>query len=118
MKSPFSLTAWLTSYNVRHNFTSPLRIRELMADEDRLYHSLISMIQSISEALDEVFDRYTVTEWIEQNIYPTVLELEELQRNAQRLKTPQIWPRRPFAPLVDLQRLGVSLYSNHSATKG
>ncbi|KAK7571166.1 hypothetical protein V9T40_014770 [Parthenolecanium corni] len=110
--------AWLTSYNVRHNFTSPLRIRELMADEDRLYHSLISMIQSISEALDEVFDRYTVTEWIEQNIYPTVLELEELQRNAQRLKTPQIWPRRPFAPLVDLQRLGVSLYSNHSATKG
>lgn len=117
MNSSIFLAGWLTPYNVRHNFTSPLRIQELMADEDRWYHSLISMIQSTSDALDEVFDRYTVTEWIEQNMYPTVLELEELQRTAQRLKAPQVWPRRPFAPLTDLQRLGVPLHSNRTTKR-
>ena len=89
-----------------------------MADEDRYYHSLLSMIPSISEAMGGIFDEYTVAEWIEQNMYPAVLELELLQRTAQRLRAPKTWPRRPFPPLADLQRLGVPLVANHSSAKG
>lgn len=73
------------------------------------------MVQSMNDALDEVFDKYTVAEWIEQNIYPAILKLEELQRAAQNLQNVRTWPRRPLPPLVDLQRIGVTVLTTNTS---
>lgn len=111
----FVSVAWLTDYNVNRNFTSILRIDELMMDESRIYHNLITMIQSVNDALREVFDKYTIAEWIEQKMYPLVQQMEQLQRVTQKLKAIKIWPRRPLVPLNDLQRIGVTVLSNASS---
>lgn len=108
--------AWLTDYNVNRNFTSVLRIDELMIDESRIYHNLITMVQSVNDALREVYDKYTIAEWIEQKMYPLVVQMEHLQKITQRLKTIKIWPRRPLPPLNDLQRIGVTALSNASSS--
>lgn len=102
----------MTAYNVRTNFSSPLRIDELMADHPRLYHSLTTLIHSAKESLNDVFDAYTVAEWIEQKLYPMALQLESIQKDANMLKNIHIWPKRPFAPLRDLERLGVPMPDN------
>lgn len=78
-------------------------------DHQRLYHSVTGLIRSAKEALSDVFDMYTVGEWIEQRIYPMVTQLEQIQREATSLKGVRTWPRRPFPILTDLERLGVSL---------
>lgn len=108
----FPFPAWMTDYNIKRNFTSILRIDELMMDESRIYHNLISMIQSMNDALKEIFDKYTISEWIEQKMYPLVVQMEELQKASQKLKTIKTWPRRPLPPLNDLQRLGVTILGN------
>ncbi|XP_063231562.1 hexosaminidase D [Bacillus rossius redtenbacheri] len=100
---------WMTDYNIRRNFSSPLRVDELMADHPRVYHTLTTLARSAREAMEDAFDPYTIAEWVEQRIYPSVARLEQLRRDADALKAVRTWPRRPFPPLRDLRRLGVPM---------
>ena len=87
-----------------------------MAEESRLYHNVLTMVQTATEALEEIFDKYTIAEWIEQRLYPTVVQLEELQKASQRLKSWHTWPRRPLLPLTDLLRIGVPTPVNSTSS--
>lgn len=100
---------WMTAYNVRHNYSLPLRVDELTSELPRVYHGLIALARSAVEAMSDVFDEYTITEWIEQRIYPYIIDLEKIQNNSFILKNINTWPARPLPPLKDLQRLGVPL---------
>ncbi|KAL0269395.1 UNVERIFIED_CONTAM: hypothetical protein PYX00_007145 [Menopon gallinae] len=99
---------WLTDYNVRRNFTSPLRIDELMMDQPRIYHMMTSLVRHARESLEDIFDEYTITEWIEQRIYPDLKRLEKLEADSARLKSVKYWPRRPFRPLKELTSQTIS----------
>ncbi|XP_014250389.1 hexosaminidase D-like isoform X2 [Cimex lectularius] len=99
---------WMTDYNVRHNFSTSLRIDELMQDHPRIQHSMISLAKSAKDALVDVFDIHTIAEWIEQKIYPYVSELDQIEKDANALRARKVWPRRPFPLLNDLyNRLGI-----------
>ncbi|KAK9497674.1 hypothetical protein O3M35_004359 [Rhynocoris fuscipes] len=100
---------WMTDYNVRHNFSTPLRIDELMQDEQRVYHTITGLVRAANDALSSIFDSYTIAEWVEQRIYPYIVELESLQKDATALKGRKIWSRRPFPALKDLARLGLKI---------
>ncbi|KAJ1525711.1 hypothetical protein ONE63_008922 [Megalurothrips usitatus] len=100
---------WMTDYNVRRNFSSPLRVDELMMDQPRMYHTLATLAHSANEALKDVFDAHTIAEWVEQRIYPDIQKLEQLAQDAAALKIRKVWPRRPLPPLPELRRLGVIL---------
>ncbi|KAK7790047.1 hypothetical protein R5R35_008251 [Gryllus longicercus] len=100
---------WMTEYNVRRKFSSPLRVDELMAEHPRIYHTITALIRSAHDSLEDVFDSYTISEWVEQRLYPSLKILEQMQRDAVTLKSNKIWPRRPLPPLWDLKRLGVSM---------
>ncbi|KAK6621635.1 hypothetical protein RUM44_001442 [Polyplax serrata] len=97
---------WMTDYNVEHNFSSPLRVDELMADFPRVYNSLTSLERHARESLEEIFDQYTVNEWIEQRIYPSLRKLQKLDADATNLKNVRYWPRRPLksAPVDSASR--------------
>ncbi|KAJ8918610.1 hypothetical protein NQ315_013116 [Exocentrus adspersus] len=100
---------WMTSYNVRHNYSLPLRVDELTSDLPRIYHGMVMIARSAVDAMVDVFDNYTISEWIEQRIYPYIIELEQIQNQSIALKSVNHWPARPLPPLRDLQRLGVTL---------
>lgn len=102
----------MTPYNLRTNFSSPLRVDELMVDQPRLLHTVTNLVRSAKDSLSDIFDIYTVAEWIEQKLYPMIKQLEDMQRDATVLKSYRIWPKRPFSPLPDLERLGVSMQDN------
>ena len=106
----------MTDYNIRRNYSIPFRVDELMSEESRMYHNVLSMVQSVQESLSEIFDKYTIAEWIEQKLYPTVLQLEQLQKASQQLKARHTWPRRPLPPLTDLLRIGVTVLANTSSS--
>lgn len=98
---------WLTEYNVDHEFSSPLRVDELMSDHSRIYRSVLSIIRPIQESLTSIFDKYTITEWIEQKIYPMIRELEKIQKQAHDLKAKKTWPKRPLPMLKEMLKVGV-----------
>ena len=96
--------AWMTDYNVRHNISNPFRIDEALQDHSSVYYTLTSLVRNAEEALKDIFDKFTVSEWIEQNIYPYLLKMEKVTKDAVDLKKARVWPRRPLPPLPDLQR--------------
>ncbi|XP_054721330.1 hexosaminidase D-like [Uloborus diversus] len=93
---------WMTEYNVNHNFSSPLRVNEMLRDFS-YYNSSLQMLQEAAvRALREVYDDDTVSEWIELNIYPYVKKMNEIWKHGLKLKKYQTWPRRPLARLISL----------------
>lgn len=94
--------AWLTDYNVRHNITYLHRVDEGLNEYESNYYYLTSLVKEAEDALSQVFDKFTVAEWIEQNIYPSILKLEKLKEHAESLRKARTWPVRPLPINADL----------------
>ncbi|XP_064465727.1 hexosaminidase D-like isoform X3 [Ornithodoros turicata] len=104
--------AWLTDYNIRRNMSLPSRVDQGLEEFSSTMFALTSLVHQARDVLREVFDEYTVAEWIEQNIYPSILRLDKLQNDALALKKPRTWPVRPLEPLPDLKRFNVGSLGN------
>lgn len=109
--------AWLTEYNVRHNISSPMRVDEGLADYSSIYFPLTSLVRTARDALREVFDEYTVSEWIEQNIYPYITKMEKVWKEGMELKKQKTWPVRPLPPLEELKQYSVGLLESNDENK-
>lgn len=87
---------WITAYNIRHNFSSPIRVDELIGEAVRFDASLTAIAKNAAESLLEVFDKWTIDEFIEQTIMPLLDELQKMQDHAKQLTAMRVWPRRPL----------------------
>lgn len=104
-----SLTrAWLTEYNRRHNFTSPMRVDEDLEELPMKLHTVTLLLKSAKQALSDWFDEWTTGEWIEQHIWPLLKQLQDLQRDAESMKAVKTWPVRPLPLLPQLETFGIS----------
>lgn len=90
---------WLTEYNIRHNFSSPLRLDDV-SDEVQRYIGLLQTLQhNAYESMEEVFDKWTIKEFVEQHIDPLMRQLLQIYKDIERLRTVKHWPRRPLPEL-------------------
>ena len=71
----------------------------------RLQHDVMSLIRTANSALSEIFDKYTVNEWIEQKVYPLYDKLDHIRREADQLRTVKYWSARPYNTLEDIKEL-------------
>ncbi len=101
--------AWLTDYNIRRNYTSPFRIDEGMEEWSIQLNSVVNLIRTAKQALSEVFDEYTVAEWVEQKVYPLYRDLTELRNRAGLARSRITWPARPLMPLKELAQFGIGV---------
>ncbi|XP_030374349.1 hexosaminidase D [Scaptodrosophila lebanonensis] len=107
-------SAWLSDYNIRHNFSSPLRVRELTARTPMLIEELLTMAREAQQLLWEVYDDHTVAEFVEQHIYPTITKLRQQLEQGQSLLQRRSWPQRPLPPTTELQQdLGMGAGKAH-----
>ena len=96
--------AWLTQYNFRHNISNPFRIDEGLEQQESVLYQLSHALRSANESLRIAFDDNTVSEWIEQNIYPYLIKMETLIKDASNLRQQKVWPVRPINKSPDLER--------------
>ena len=73
-------------------------------------------MRQAKEALSDMFDHYTVADWIEQKIYPMYKELSKLKTDTDELKVRRSWPKRPFEPLASLKEFGIGVKQPQSSS--
>ena len=100
---------WLTDFNVRHNYTSPARVDELV--RDLAYHagSLHTLARQTKETLRTIFDVHTISEWLEQKLLPLFQQLDRIQTDAVNLKKRKYWPHRPLPTFDQWNYYGIQL---------
>lgn len=81
---------------------------ELLDDQPRLLASLTNLCKNLIEAMFEVYDHWSIGEYVEQRIYPIINELRNLEKVGDNLKMKKTWPQRPLPYLKQLESLGVS----------
>lgn len=87
---------WLTPYNIRHNFSSPIRVEEPMGEAVRLEATLNGFVKNADDIMIEMFDKWTIDEFVEQQMTPLIANLRKLIKNGDQLMTFRAWPRRPI----------------------
>ncbi|XP_062124668.1 hexosaminidase D [Drosophila sulfurigaster albostrigata] len=97
-------SAWLSDYNVRHNFSSPLRVHELTVRTPQLIEELRGMARESQQLLWEVYDEHTVAEFVEQHIYPSISALHRQLASGQLLLQRRTWPQRPLPISLELRQ--------------
>lgn len=89
---------WFTSYNIRHNFTSPFRLIE----DHSLYtcHQFLERLERFKndtrEVMNQYYDKFTIEEWLEQKVGPLEQKLNDLLKLIDSLMKTKVWPRRPI----------------------
>jgi len=61
------------------------------------------MAREAQQLLWEVYDEYTVTEFVEQHIYPTIEALQRQLARAEMLLQRRTWPQRPLPLQLKVQ---------------
>lgn len=67
------------------------------------------LFRNAADALVGIVDNYTISEWIEQRIFPYMVELEKIQNQSVALKNVKYWPARPLPILKELQKHGIAI---------
>jgi hexosaminidase len=98
--------AWLTEYNFRRNYSSPARVDEQIPESGSLLSLLEFFVTEAKTELSRVYDKYTTAEWIEQNIYPYILKLKQIQTKSKQIASVREWKSRPLPVLQDLKIFG------------
>ena len=89
--------------------TSIYFIFQGLEDWSRFQHEVVSLMRNANSALSEMFDHYTVSEWIEQKLYPMYSKLSHIRNEADGLRRVKYWPSRPYEPLEALKGLGIGV---------
>ncbi|MPC08063.1 hexosaminidase D-like [Portunus trituberculatus] len=95
MKNPH-VTGWVSDYNIEHNFVSPQHAEQGLQDLTMLLFDYGKVMNEAETALSDVFDEYTVKEWISLNVKPTHTKLQKLHASISKLQKVKYWPRRPL----------------------
>ncbi|GAB6020255.1 hypothetical protein CHUAL_002973 [Chamberlinius hualienensis] len=106
--------AWLTDYNLRHNYSSLQRIENSMSNFPFIYPDVETLLRHARDTLREVFQESTVAEWIELHIYPMLQTLDKIKKSAETLKAVDSWKVRPLDPIPELAKYGIGLPSDNN----
>ncbi|KAF2366864.1 Glycoside hydrolase family 20 catalytic domain, partial [Trinorchestia longiramus] len=87
---------WVSEYNIQHNFASPQHVEQGLQDLATMLFEVRKLKTDAEKVLSEVYDEYTVHEWLEQNLLKLLNDLTELHKTCLNLLSITNWPRRPI----------------------
>ena len=85
----------MTSWNVRHSFSSPWRVQEIMRTASYLPGAVKELESQARRVLARFIEPWSVSEWVEQHTGVLADKLSQLAEIARKLTDRTVWPRRP-----------------------
>lgn len=87
---------WLSDYNRAHTFSNNQYVKSVLIPMGKIKGELDLIKGDITTALSDVYDQYTVDEWIETFIEPFEKKVLTMWQAKQNLLNKESWPRRPL----------------------
>ena len=93
-------SAWMSSWHVKHSFSSPWRVREILKTSRYLPQSVRELETQARRVLPHFISNASTVEWIQQNIHPLAFKLDIIANLEKNLTSQDSWPRRPILWLL------------------
>ena len=90
------VAGWVSDYNIKHLFASPQHVEQGLQDLAMMLYEVKKLKEDSRTILSEIYDEFTVHEWLEQNILKILEDLTKLHKTCIKLLEMNYWPRRPI----------------------
>lgn len=96
MEQDSTYKGWLKPYNIKYSFTNPIYVERAVVDLDRYKIELMYIQKEMRTAMEDIYDNYTIQEWLETYTAPLNEKLEHMWEVKEKLLEKNTWPRRPL----------------------
>lgn len=96
MEEDNTFKGWLKPYNIKHAFSSPSHVERAVAELDRHKMEILYIEKEMREAMDGIYDSYTLDEWLETFLVPLNEKVTNLWEAKEKILDKYEWPRRPL----------------------
>lgn len=96
MEQDNTFKGWLKPYNIKYSFSNPSHVERAVAELDRRKMELMYIEKEMRSAMEEIYDNYTIQEWVETYITPLNEKFNELWEAKEKILEKTAWPRRPL----------------------
>ncbi|KAK6622086.1 hypothetical protein RUM44_001893 [Polyplax serrata] len=98
---------WFSTFNILYSFSSPAQVENFVINFpiDALKLELKESWSVLQEHMNEIYDEYTVNEWLLTYIVPFSIRLDGLSKAKKAILMKRDWPRRPFVNKTAIQSL-------------
>lgn len=93
------ISGWMTDYHIRRGISNPGQMKVLAKKLNKVMQKLKELIEPMRKNLLEIYDKWTIDEWITTNILDQVNHLNDLYTKANKFLERKEWPARPFPEL-------------------
>ncbi|XP_053993531.1 hexosaminidase D-like [Hylaeus volcanicus] len=99
MEQDNTFKGWLKPYNLKYSFSSPSHVERAVVELDRYKMELMYIEKDMRSAMEEIYDNYTIQEWLETYIAPLNEKFTQLWEAKEKILEKMVWPRRPLKKL-------------------
>ncbi|XP_039572138.1 hexosaminidase D isoform X2 [Passer montanus] len=71
-------TGWFSPYHRKKKIIHPIIVHHLQPDAVRLFSKWNAVVQDLQAAMEQVFHRCAIEEWMEENVHPSLQKLQEM----------------------------------------
>ncbi|XP_076750807.1 hexosaminidase D [Xylocopa sonorina] len=96
MEQDNTFKGWLKPYNLKYSFSNPSHVESAVADLDRYKMEIMYIEKEIRSAMENVYDDYTIQEWLETYVAPLNEKFNQLWEAKEKILEKNTWPRRPL----------------------
>ncbi|EZA46621.1 hexosaminidase D [Ooceraea biroi] len=96
MEQDNTYKGWLKPYNIKYSFASPSYVERAVTDLDRHKMEIMYIEKEMRTAMEDIYDNYTIEEWLETYIAPLNDKLNQLWETKEKLLEKNTWSRRPL----------------------
>lgn len=93
---------WLNPFNVKHAFSNPSYVERTSFELDRYKMELIYIEKEIISAMEGIYTKDTVQEWLETYLKPLNDTVMVLWNGKENILNKNSWPRRPLTMASEL----------------
>ncbi|XP_046409312.1 hexosaminidase D [Neodiprion pinetum] len=96
MEQDSTFKGWVKEYNLNYAFSNPSHIEHALSSLGEYKNEIIYIETDMRKAMEDIYDNYTIDEWIETYVEPLNEKLTKLLALKNRILERDSWPRRPL----------------------
>ncbi|KAL8578491.1 hypothetical protein ACOMHN_028763 [Nucella lapillus] len=90
------ISGHMTDHHLRLGISNPGQMKVLVKKLEKVMHKVQEVVEPIEKNLLEMYDKWTVDEWVTVNIIDKLRHFNDIYLKAKKFMERREWPARPF----------------------